>query len=120
MGIDYRALNKAAVKNAYPLRRIDNIFDQLRHAKYFTKIDLRSGYHQIRLDLASRPLTVFGTKYGFYQFTVLPFGLTDASAVFMNLMNYVCQENLDIFFCVHLDDIAVNSENLDDHCEING
>jgi len=70
--IDYRALNKDTIKNGYPLPRIDDIFDQLRHAKYFTKIDLCSGYHQILLDTASRPLTAFRTKYGFYEFTVSP------------------------------------------------
>jgi len=113
--IDYRALNKATIKNAYPLPRIDDIFDQLRHAKYFTEIDLRSGYHQIRLDTASRPLTAFRTKYGFYEFTVVPFGLTNAPAVFMNLMNDVFQEYLDKFICVYLDDILVYRENLDDH-----
>ena len=115
MCIDYRALNKATIKNAYPLPRIDDIFDQLRHAKYSTKIDLCSGYHQIRLDTASRPLTAFRTKYGFYEFTVVPFGLTNAAAVFMNLINYVFQEYFDKFICVYLDDILVYSENLDDH-----
>jgi len=113
--IDDRALNEATIKNAYPLPRIDEIFDQLRHAKYFTKIDLRSGYHQIRLDRASIPLTAFRTKYGVYEFTVLPFGVTNAPAVFMNLMNDVFQEYLDDFICVYLDDILVYSENLDEH-----
>jgi len=108
-------VNKATIKNAYPLPRVDDIFDQLRHAKYFTKIDLRSGYRQIRLDTASRPLTAFRTKYGFYESTVVPFGLTNAPAVFMNLMNDVIQEYLDTFICVYLDDILVYSENLDDH-----
>jgi len=115
--IDYRALNKATIKNAYPLPRKDDIFDQLRHSKYFTKIDLRSGYHQIRLDTASRPLTAFRTKYGFYEFTVVPFGLINAPAVFMNLMNDVFQEYLDKLICVYLDDILVYSENLEDHLQ---
>lgn len=115
MCIDYRALNKATIKNAYPLPRIDDIFDQLRKAKYFTKIDLRSGYHQIRLDPETIPLTAFRTKYGFYEFTVVPFGLTNAPAVFMNLMNDVFRPYLYDFICVYLDDILVYSETYDDH-----
>ena len=115
MCVDYRALNKVTIKNAYPLPRIDDIFDQLRKAKYFTKIDLRSGYHQIRLSPESIPLTAFRTKYGFYEFTVLPFGLTNAPAVFMNLMNDVFRPYLDKFICVYLDDILVYSENYHDH-----
>ncbi|KAK1867157.1 hypothetical protein I4F81_009666 [Pyropia yezoensis] len=115
MCIDYRALNKATIKNAYPLPRIDDIFDQLRKAKYFTKIDLRSGYHQIRLDPDTIPLTAFRTKYGFYEFTVLPFGLTNAPAVFMNLMNDVFIPYLYDFICVYLDDILVYSETYEDH-----
>jgi len=113
--IDYRALNKAAIKNANALPRIDHIFDQLRHAKYFTKIDLRSGYHQIRLETASRPLTAFHTKYGFYEFTVVPLGLTNAPAVIIILMNDAFQEYLDKFIWVYLDDVLVYSENLEDH-----
>jgi len=113
--IEYRALNKATIKNAYPLPRIDDIFDQLLHAKYSTKINLLSAYHQIRLDTASRPLTAFRTNYCLYEFTVVPFGLTNAPAVFMNLMNNVFQECLDKLIFVYLDDILVYSENLDDH-----
>ena len=115
--IDYRALNKATVKNAYPLPRIDDIFDQLRKAKYFTKLDLRSGYHQIRLDPESIPLTAFRTKYGFYEFTVVPFGLTNAPAVFMNLMNDVFEPYIDDFICVYLDDILVYSKTMQAHVQ---
>lgn len=113
--IDYRALNKATIKTAYPLPRIDDIFDQLRYAKFFTKIDFRSGYHQIRLESDLIPLTAFRTKYGFFELTVVPFGCANAPAVFMNLMNYVFPDFLDDFICVYLDDILVYSATLDDH-----
>ncbi len=107
MCVDYRALNKLTVKNSYPLPRIDEIFDQLRGAKFFSKIDLRSGYHQIRIDPSSIPLTAFRTKYGLFEFTVMPFGLTNASATFMTLMNNIFHEYIDVFVQVYLDDILV-------------
>ena len=115
--VDYRALNKYTVKNSYPLPRIDDIFDQLRGSKYFTKIDLKSGYHQIRLSDKSVPLTAFRTRYGHFEFTVLPFGLTNAPATFMTLMNNIFAECLDKFVSVYLDDILIYSANLSDHIE---
>ncbi len=114
MCVDYRAFNKLTVKNSYPLPRIDKIFD-LRGAKYFSKIDLRSGYHQIRLSPEAIPLTAFSTKYGLYEFTALPFGLTSATATFMSLMIDVFHEYLDVFVLVYLDDILVFSNTLEQH-----
>ena len=113
--VDYRALNRLTVKNSYPLPRIDDILDQLSTAKYYTKIDLRSGYHQIRLDEESIPLTAFRTRYGHFEFQVLPFGLTNAPATFMSLMNEVFSEFLDQFVIVYLDDILVYSETWEEH-----
>lgn len=115
MCVDYRALNEVTVKNSYPLPRLDDIFDQLRHAKYFSKIDLRSGYHQIRLDESSVPLTAFRTRYGLFEFLVLPFGLTNAPATFMSLMNDIFREHLDKFVMVYLDDILIYSPDLSSH-----
>ncbi len=108
--VDYRALNRLSVKNSYPLPRIDDIMDQLSTAKYFTKIDLRSGYHQIRLDDDYAPLTAFPTRYGHFEFQVLPFGLTNAPATFMSLVNEVFSEYLDKFVIVYIDDILVYSD----------
>ncbi len=105
--VDYRALNRLIVKNSYPLPRIDGIMDQLSTAKYFTKIDLRSGYHEIRLDDNSVPLTAFRTRCGHFELQVLPFGLTNAPAMFMSLMNEVFSEYLDKFVSVYIDDILV-------------
>jgi hypothetical protein len=100
MCIDYRFLNEVTIKNKYPLPRIDDLFDQLKDAKYFSKIDLRSGYYQLKIRLSDIPKTTFVTRYGQYEFTVMPFGLTNALAYFMNLMNKVFMEELDKFMVV--------------------
>ncbi|GJX40031.1 putative reverse transcriptase domain-containing protein [Tanacetum coccineum] len=115
MCIDYRELNKLTVKNRYPLSRIDDLFDQLQGLSVYSKIDLRSGYHQLRIKEEDIPITAFRTRYGHFEFQVMPFGLTNAPAVFMDLMNRVCKPYLDKFVIVFIDDILVYSKDEEEH-----
>ncbi|GJQ90346.1 putative reverse transcriptase domain-containing protein [Tanacetum coccineum] len=108
-------LNKLTVKNRYPLPRIDDLFDQLRGACPFLKIDFRSGYHQLRVHEDAIPKTAFQTRYGHFESTVMPFGLTNAPAVFMDLMNRVCKPYLGRFVIVFIDDILAYSKSKEEH-----
>jgi hypothetical protein len=115
--VDYRPLNAVTIKNKYPLPRIDVLFDQLVGAQVFSKIDLRSGYHQIKIRASDIPNTAFSTRYGLYEYLVMSFGLTNAPAYFMYLMNSVFMPELDKFVVVFIDDILVYSKNEAEHAE---
>ena len=113
--IDYRQLNRVTIKNRYPLQRIDNLFDQLRGARVYSKIDLHIGYHQLRVREIDIPKIVFRTCYGHFEFTVMPFGLTNTPTTFMDLMHKVFQPYLDQFVAVFVDDILIYSQSEWEH-----
>jgi hypothetical protein len=110
MCVDYRSLNEVTIKNKYPLSWIEDLFDQMMGASVFSKIDLRLGYHQLKIRELDIPKTAFRTRYGLYEYTVMSFGLTNVPAYFMYLMNKVFMEYLDKFVIIFIDDILVYSK----------
>jgi hypothetical protein len=115
MCVDYRSLNEVTIKNKYPLPRIEDLFDQMKGASVFSKVDFRSGYHQLKIRESDIPKTAFRTRYGLYEYTVMSFGLTNAPAYFMYLMNKVFMEYLDKFVVVFIDDILIFSKTEEEH-----
>jgi hypothetical protein len=115
MCVDYRSLNEVTIKNKYLLPRIEDLFDRMKGASVFSKIDLRSGYHQLKIWESDIPKTAFRTKYGLYEYTVMSFGLTNAPAYFMYLINKVFMEYLDKFVVVFMDDILIFSKMKEEH-----
>jgi hypothetical protein len=113
--VDYHELNRLTIKNKYPLPRIDVLFEQLRGAKVFSKIDLNFGYHQLRIQEEDIEKTTFSTRYGHYEYIVMSFGLMNAPAVFMEAMNRMLHEYLDDFIIVFLDDILIYSKSEEEH-----
>jgi hypothetical protein len=112
---DYQSLNEVTIKKKYPLPRIEDLFDQMKGASVFSKIDLRSGYHQLKIRESDIPKTVFHTRYGLYEYTVMSFGLTNAPAYFMYLMNKVFLEYVDKFVVVFIDGILIFSKMEEEH-----
>jgi hypothetical protein len=117
MCVDYRSLNEVTIKNKYPLPRIEDLFDQMKGASVFSKIDLRSGYHQLKIRESDIPKTAFHIRYGLYEYSVMSFGLTNAPAYFMYLMNKVFMEYLNRFVVVLIDDILIFSKMMEEHEE---
>jgi len=115
--VDYRQLNKLTIKNKYPLSRIDNLMDQLHGVADFSKIDLRSGYHQIRVKFDDVQKTAFISRYGHYEYVVMPFGVTNAPALFMDYMNRIFRPFLDKFVVVFINDILIYSQTHEEHVE---
>ena len=113
--LDYQELNKVTIKNKYPLPRIDDLFDQLNGAKVFSKLDLRYSYHQLKVK--DIPKMAFRTRYGHYEFLIMPFGVTNAPAIFMDLMNRVLSSFLDKFVVIFIDDILIYSKDEEEHAD---